>query len=425
MEQYSIAIAAGILALIAVIVAIILSRQLERVKNDLCTQQKDTYQQIAERMQHTNQLMGDMIGQNQNAMAASIVAQLRQMESRIGSFETGNEQKLENMRTTIEHRLSRIQADNNERLDEMRKTVDEKLQQTLESKISQSFRIVNERLEQVYKGLGEMQTLAIGVGDLKKVLSNVKSRGIVGEIQLGAILEEVLSPEQYDVNVVTIPGTKNYVEFAIKLPAEEGMHIYLPIDAKFPADAYANLQDAYEAGLPEAIQSARATLCARLRQSAKDIRDKYITPPYTTEFAILFLPFEGLYAEAVNRGMIEQLQRDFRVSIAGPSTMAVLLNSLQMGFKTIAIQRRSGEVWNLLGAVKNEFDKFGDILALAQQRIDQANKELDKLVGTRTRSIIRKLKDVERLDDMHTTQLLGPLIEAEIDEQDEEAYNGE
>lgn len=425
MEQYSIAIAAGILALIAVIVAIILSRQLERVKNDLCTQQKDTYQQIAERMQHTNQLMGDMIGQNQNAMAASIVAQLRQMESRIGSFETGNEQKLENMRTTIEHRLSRIQADNNERLDEMRKTVDEKLQQTLESKISQSFRIVNERLEQVYKGLGEMQTLAIGVGDLKKVLSNVKSRGIVGEIQLGAILEEVLSPEQYDVNVVTIPGTKNYVEFAIKLPAEEGMHIYLPIDAKFPADAYANLQDAYEAGLPEAIQSARATLCARLRQSAKDIRDKYITPPYTTEFAILFLPFEGLYAEAVNRGMIEQLQRDFRVSIAGPSTMAALLNSLQMGFKTIAIQRRSGEVWNLLGAVKNEFDKFGDILALAQQRIDQANKELDKLVGTRTRSIIRKLKDVERLDDMHTTQLLGPLIEAEIDEQDEEAYNGE
>ncbi|MEL7610087.1 MAG: DNA recombination protein RmuC [Bacillota bacterium] len=425
MEQYSILIAAGILALIAVIVAIILLRRLNCVQAEICAQQKDAQQQFIERMQHINQLMGEMIGQNQSAMAASIAAQLKQMETRIGSFETGNEQKLENMRTTIEHRLSRIQADNNERLDEMRKTVDEKLQQTLESKISQSFRIVNERLEQVYKGLGEMQTLAVGVGDLKKVLSNVKSRGIVGEIQLGAILEEILSPEQYDANVITVPGTKNYVEYAIKLPAEDGMHIYLPIDAKFPGDAYGNLQDAYESGLPEAIAAARATLCARLRQSAKDIRDKYIAPPCTTEFAIMFLPFEGLYAEAVNRGMIEQLQRDFRVSIAGPSTMAALLNSLQMGFKTVAIQRRSGEVWNLLGAVKNEFDKFGDILAAAQQRIDQANKELDKLIGTRTRSIIRKLKEVERLDDLSTTQLLGPSIDAEIDEPDEDAYNGD
>ncbi|MBQ3109227.1 MAG: DNA recombination protein RmuC, partial [Clostridia bacterium] len=308
-----------------------------------------------ERMEKTN-------AEVQRAMASALATQLNQMENRLKSLETGNEQRLNNMRETMEQRLSRIQADNNERLDEMRKTVDEKLQKTLESKMTQSFQLVNERLEQVYKGLGEMQTLAVGVGDLKKVLSNVKTRGILGEIQLGAILEQILTPEQYETNVLINPRRTNRVEFAVKLPADDGKTVYLPIDSKFPGDTYMKLQDAYESCSPEAVQAAAAELCARMRQSAKDIRDKYIDPPFSTDFAIMFLPTEGLYAEAVNRGMVEVLQKESKVNIAGPSTMAALLNSLQMGFKTLAIQKRSSEVWSVLGAVKNEFEKFGDIL---------------------------------------------------------------
>lgn len=357
-----------------------------------------------ERMEKTS-------AESQRAMSAALASQLGQMENRLKSLETGNEQRLNNMRETMEQRLSRIQADNNERLDEMRKTVDEKLQQTLESKMTQSFRLVNERLEQVYKGLGEMQTLAVGVGDLKKVLSNVKTRGILGEIQLGAILEQILTPEQYETNVLINPRRTNRVEFAVKLPADDGKSIYLPIDSKFPGDTYMKLQDAYDSGSQEAVQAAAAELCARMRQSARDIRDKYIDPPFSTDFAIMFLPTEGLYAEAVNRGMVETLQRECKVNIAGPSTMAALLNSLQMGFKTLAIQKRSSEVWNVLGAVKNEFEKFGDILAATQQRMDQANRELDKLVGVRTRSIIRKLKDVEKLDDAESARLLADAID--------------
>ncbi len=329
----------------------------------------------------------------------SVTASMGQMEQRIKSLETTNEQKLEAIRLSMEQRLQYLQEDNNRRLDAMRRTVDEKLQKTLEDTMTQSFRLVNERLEQVYKGLGEMQTLAGGVGDLKKVLSNVKSRGIPGEIQLAAILEEILTPEQYDVNVATVPGSKAVVEFAVKLPGADGEQVYLPIDSKFPGDAYAALQDAYDSGNAEAVHAAANVLCTRLRSFAKDIRDKYIEPPYTTDFAIMFLPFEGLYAEAVNRGMVEVLQRECKVNLAGPSTMAALLNSLQMGFRTLAIQKQSSEVWQLLGAVRTEFDKFNDILTLTQTRLDQANRELDKLVGVRTRAIQRRLRDVEKLDD--------------------------
>ena len=268
----------------------------------------------------------------------------------------------------------------------MRKTVDERLQQSIEEKMNRSFSLVNERLEQVYKGLGEMQSLAVGVGDLKKVLSNVKTRGILGEIQLSAILSEILSPEQYEENVV---------EFAVKLPSDDDKFIYLPIDSKFPGDTYAALRDAIDEGDKIKIDLAAKALITRIKSEAKDIHDKYIDPPYTTEFAIMFLPFEGLYSEAVNRGLVEILQRDYKVNIAGPSTMAALLNSLQMGFKTLAVQKRSAEVWEILGAVKQEFDKFGDVLEATQQRLDQANKELDKLVGVRTRQIQRKLKDVQ------------------------------
>ncbi len=332
--------------------------------------------------------MGEMIASSQSE-------KLGHMEQRIQTFSLENEQKLENIRRTTEQGLADIREDNNKQLSEMRTTVDEKLQKTLEEKMNRSFSLVNERLEQVYKGLGEMQSLASGVGDLKKVLTNVKTRGIVGEIQLGSILEEILSPEQYETNVCTKKGSREVVEFAIKLPASDDGFIWLPIDAKFPGDTYAALRDAYDSGSKDAVDAAAKVLMNTIRREAKDIHDKYVGPPDTTEFAIMFLPFEGLYSEVVNRGMVELLQRDYKVNIAGPSTMAALLNSIQMGFKTLAVQKRSAEVWEILGSVKNEFDKFNEVLTLTQQRIDQANKELDKLVGVRSRQISRKLSAVE------------------------------
>ena len=321
------------------------------------------------------------------------------METRFKTYESMNEQKLEAIRETVEKKLEKISDDNAKKLEEMRRTVDDKLQKTLEEKMNQSFKLVSERLEQVYKGLGEMQTLAVGVGDLKKVLSNVKARGILGEIQLGAILKEILSPEQYEENVATIPQSKNVVEFAIKMPSGENSFIYLPIDSKFPQDAYIELQNAYETGNGEIIKAASKTLESRIKSFAKDIHTKYIEVPYTTDFAVMFLPFEGLYAEAVNMpGLVEYLQREYHVNIAGPSTMAALLNSIQMGFKTLAIQKRSREVWTVLGAVKSEFDKFAKVIETAQQRINQANKELDTLVGVRTRAIQRQLRNVESVE---------------------------
>lgn len=319
-------------------------------------------------------------------------------QNKLISFNTiENERRLEAIRITMENRLSSIQNENSIQLDKMRETVDEKLQKTLESRISESFKMVSERLEQVYKGLGEMQTLASGVGDLKKVLSNVKSRGVLGEIQLGAILEEILTKEQYEANVVTKKGSQSFVEYAIKLPGDSSP-VYLPIDAKFPADAYSKLLESYDSGDLTEIESSKNILIKRLKSFAKDIHDKYIDPPNTTEFAIMFLPFEGLYAEAVRLGMVEDLQRLYKINIAGPTTTAALLNSLQMGFKTLAIQKRSSEVWDVLGAVKTEFDKFETVLESAQSRIEQANSELDKLIGVRTRQIKRKLKDVEAIE---------------------------
>ena len=324
-----------------------------------------------------------------------------------------NEQKLEQMRQTMEKRLEVLREDNSKQLEEMRATVDEKLQKTLDARISQSFKLVSERLEQVYKGLGEMQTLASGVGDLKKVLSNVKTRGILGEIQLGAILEQILSPDQYEENIATRPYSTERVEYAVKLPGDDDGFVYLPIDAKFPADAYTYLMDAYDTGATLQIQEAGKMLERAVKKAAKDIHEKYVQPPSTTDFAIMFLPFEGLYAEVVRRGLVEVLQRDYKINIAGPTTMAALLNSMQMGFKTLAIQKHSSEVWDILGAVKTEFDKFGDVLTATQNRINQANAELDKLIGTRTRSIQRKLRSVEALEDADAKRLLH--ITDEID----------
>ena len=337
----------------------------------------------------------------------SVTDQLGQFEKRLHGFTAETTQNLENIRATVDKNLRAMQEDNNKKLDDMRRIVDEKLQKTLSERMNESFRLVNERLEQVYKGLGEMQTLAQGVGDLKKVLTNVKTRGIVGEIQLGAILEDILAPEQYEVNVATRPGSRNVVEYAVKLPVEDGGHVWLPIDSKFPGDTYGALRDAYETGDRTQIDACAKQLVSTLKAEAKDIHDKYLEPPYTTDFGILFLPFEGLYAEVVNRGMVEVLQREYHVNIAGPSTMAALLNSLQMSFRTIAIQKRSGEVWSVLGAVKTEFDKFEACLTQTQNRLDQASRELDKLVGTRTRAIRRRLKGVTELSEAESQAVLG------------------
>ena len=364
------------------------------IRGEISSQQSALRQELTAQTQVSVKNMGDMLLENQRVHSENQSERLARLERRMTDYSLSSEQKLENIRASMEKQLEFVRADNNRQLDEMRKTVDEKLQKTLEEKMNRSFSLVNERLEQVYKGLGEMQNLAVGVGDLKKVLSNVKTRGILGEIQLGSILREILSPEQYEENVATKRGSKNVVEFAVKLPADDNGFVYLPIDSKFPGDTYAALRDAIEEGDKAKIELCSKALTATIKSEAKDIRDKYISPPSTTEFAIMFLPFEGLYSEVVNRGLVEVLQRDYKVNIAGPSTMAALLNSLQMGFKTLAVQKRSAEVWDVLGSVKEEFDKFNDVLVATQTRLDQANKELDKLVGVRTRQIQRKLSGI-------------------------------
>ncbi len=369
--------------------------RISEIKRDFAETQRGQRQEL----QSINQHMAVQISEK-------ILAQTQQVEGRLRSFSLENEQKLENIRHTMEKQLTQIKHENSQKLDQMRQVVENKLQKTLEDTVTQSFGLVNERLAQVYEGLGEMRSLATGVGDLKKVLSNVKARGILGEIQLGAILDEILSPQQYETNFKTKKGSSAVVEYAIKLPTKDGEPIYLPIDSKFPLDAYTQLQDAIDSGDKDAISATTLALQARIKSFAKDIRDKYIDPPNTTEFAILFLPFEGLYAQVVSMGLMEVLQRDYKVNIAGPSTMAALLNSLQMGFRAFAIEKRSSEVWQVLGAVKTEFDRFADVLQATQQRITQAEKELDKLIGVRTRTIQRKLSSVTALSEVETTNIL-------------------
>jgi DNA recombination protein RmuC len=268
----------------------------------------------------------------------------------------------------------------------------------MDAEIKSMRQSMERHLADMYKGFADISSLSSGVNDLKKVLSNVKTRGILGEIQLGAILEEILSPEQYAVNVATVPNSSNVVEFAVKLPHDDDSFIYLPIDSKFPLDAYSNLQDAYESGNAADVDNAAKVLTQRIKQFAKDIHTKYVEPPHTTDFAIMFLPIEGLYAEAVSRGLVEVLQREYKVNIAGPSTMAAMLNSLQMGFKTLALEKRSSEVWRVLGEVKSEFEKFYTVLESAQKRITQTNSDLDKLIGVRMRAMERKLREVEKTE---------------------------
>lgn len=371
--------------------------KLTDIRNDNAVQLEKVRQTVDEKMQS-----------NLDTMSRSIANQMKALESRFATLETNMENKLQNVRTTVDSQLKSIRDDNNRQLEQIRGTVDEKLQSTLEKKMNESFKLVSERLEQVYRGLGEMQNVAQGVGDLKKVLSNVKTRGILGEIQLGAILKEILTSDQYDENVATVPKSANRVEFAVKLPgAEDGKYIYLPIDSKFPGDRFAHLQDAYETGDKSLISSAKKEMIDIVKKCAKDISEKYIEPPYTTQFAIMFLPFEGLYAEVVNTpGLVEELQRTYKINTAGPSTMAAMLNSLKMGFQTLAIQKRSGEVWEVLGAVKTEFESFEKALSETQDRLRKTEDSLEKLVGVRTRQMNRKLSKIEKLDPAETYKIL-------------------
>ncbi len=356
--------------------------------------------------------MSITVGNRLDDMKQGTSAQLKQFEERFRTLETTTEQKLSEIRRTVSQQLSQITEDNHKQLEQIRGTVDEKLQDTLDKKINESFKLVSERLEQVYKGLGEMQNIAQGVGDLKKVLSNVKTRGILGEIQLGAILKEILAPEQYEENVAAVPKSSERVEFAIRLPgAQDGTIVYLPIDSKFNGDKYTHLLSAYESGDKDAVKNAKKELEIALKKCAKDISDKYIAPPYTTQFAIMFLPFEGLYAEAVSSDLVTVLQREYHVNIAGPSTMAAMLNSLQMGFKTLAIQKRSGEVWQILGAVKKEFGNFTKALEKTQSHIQSVEKDLEDLVGVRTRQINRKLSKVEMIDPSESVNLIDDTSE--------------
>lgn len=346
--------------------------------------------------------LSNSLNESQRALRQTLFDTLNSMSERLNTFSQSNERKLENIRNSMSESIRHMTEENEKKLEEIRVTVDEKLQKSLEDRLQRSFSAVSEQLERVYAGLGEMKTVAADVGDLKKVLSNVKTRGTLGEYQLGAILEQILSPEQYDANVVTVKGSNDRVEFAIKLPGEgEDSCVYLPVDAKFPADAYQHLLDAREKGVPSEIDEAGKILERTIKANANYIKQKYVMPPYTTDFGILFLPFEGLYAEVVQRGLVEVLQRESKIMIAGPTTMAALLNSLQMGFRTLAIKKHTSEVWNALAAVKSEFEKFGTVLRKTQERLDQARSELENLVGTRTRKIQLRLNAMTKLGDSH------------------------
>lgn len=352
---------------------------------------------------------------NREELAVSLRAFQESFERGIASFNQLQKEKFaaldERQREWVNHA--------EKRLEEIRQTVDEKLQQTLNERISQSFRLVNEQLANVQKGLGEMQSLAQDVGGLKRVLSNVKTRGNIGEIQLSMLLEQLLAPEQYEANVHTRKGSDAVVEFAVKLPGKDDARefVYLPIDAKFPKDVYEQLLDAYDAADPQQIEFAGKQLEATIKKMAKDISEKYLAPPATTDFGIMFLPFEGIYAEVVRRSaLLEDLQRTYKVVVTGPTTLAAILNSLQMGFRTLAIQKHSGEVWTILGAVKKEFEKMGGMLEKAQRNLQTASGQIEEVLGTRTRAIQRRLKDVDTLSDREARAIL-PEIGALTDEE--------
>lgn len=355
--------------------------------------------QLRDELARTRQEQTLASGQQREELANALTRQQQAVQSQLAELTRMTESRLESLRETVERKLSAMQADNQAKLEQMRLTVDEKLHATLEQRLGESFKLVGERLDQVHKGLGEMQSLAAGVGDLKKVLTNVKARGTMGEVQLEALLEQTLAPDQYERNAAIRPSSGARVDFAVKLPdrTEDERHVLLPLDAKFPLEDYQRLVDAQESGDAAAAAEAIKLLEARVKAEAKSIRDKYIDPPRTTEFAVMFLPLEGLYAEVLRRpGLWDMLQRDYRVVATGPTTLSALLNSLQMGFRSLAIQRRTSEVWSILGNVKSEFGKFGDLLDKTQKKLSEASKTLDQ-AAVRTRAIERRLRQVEEL----------------------------
>ena len=404
---------------------------LERLERELREELARSRQESAQASRGDREEQSLALGRLAQTLAAQLAQlgtlqgqQLESFAQQLTRLTQSNEQRFEQLRLAIEARLGAMQIDNASKLEEMRKTVDEKLHATLEQRLGDSFKLVSERLEQVHRGLGEMQTLAAGVGDLKKVLTNVKTRGTWGEVQLEALLDQVLTAEQYEKNIATRPKSNERVEFAIRLPGREmgeddNRPVWLPIDAKFPMEDYQRLLEAQDRADPLAVEIAAKALEMRLRDEAKKIRDKYVEPPYTTDFAILYLPIEGLYAEALRRpGLAEALQRDWRVSIAGPTTLAALLNSLQMGFRTLAIEKRSSEVWGVLGAIKTEFGKFGEALEATRKKLEQATKSIES-AGVRTRQIERKLKGVEALPMVEAQARLGALEEIEAIDDEE------
>jgi len=363
---------------------------------------------VSEDARLNREAFGEDARRGREELAATLRAFGEAQSKRLAELSGGNETRLAEVRSTLETKLRELQTDNAAKLEEMRRTVDEKLHATLEQRLGESFKLVSERLEQVHRGLGEMQALASDVGDLKRVLTNVKTRGTWGEVQLAALLEQMLVAEQYAANVATVPGSNERVEFAIRLPGpSEDSPVWLPIDAKFPREDYERLLLAQEQADPAGAEAAGRQLEARLKLEARTIREKYLAPPNTTDFALMFLPVEGLYAEALRRpGLLDELQRTQRVVVAGPTTLAAILSSLQMGFRTLAVEKRSSEVWQLLGAVKTEFGKFGDMLAKAREQVDRASQTLGAY-ETRSRAIERKLREVEALPESDTRVLLG------------------
>lgn len=350
---------------------------------------------LSQNLERTERIVREEIGQNR-----------RELGETLKGFGDSLQQGLERVREGVEKRLEFIQKDNNEKLEQMRATVDEKLHATLEKRLGESFKLVDEQLSKVHKDLGEMRNLAVGVGDLKKVLTNVKTRGTWGEVQLGNLLEQVLTPEQYEKNIVTKKNSKDPVEFAIVFPGKDGEAVRLPIDAKFPIEDYQRLQEAQENGDKAAVDEAFKALEQRIKLEAKKIQEKYVDPPYTTDFAIMFLPMEGLYAEVISRpGLSDMLQREYRISVAGPNTIFAFLNSLQMGFRTLAVEKRASEVWQLLGAVKTEFGKFGDILEKTQKKLQEASNTIED-ASKKSRNIERKLGKVQELPAAQTQQFL-------------------
>ena len=383
-----------------------------------------------EELNNSFKLFSDTLTKTVAELSNAQKGQFELFSNRQEQVRKNSEENLKEIRETVEKRLQTLQEENSRKLEEMRKVVDEKLQETVEKRFNESFKMINERLEQVHKGLGEMQSLASGVGDLKKVLTNVKTRGNLGEIQLGAILEQILSPEQYEQNAVVRENSSERVEYVVKLPGKnyDDKSLLLPIDSKFPNEDYQRLLDTYEKATdlsPRDREAVAKQFENSVKKSAKDIRDKYINPPVTTDFAILFVPTEGLYAEILRRtGLFETLQRDYKISVVGPTNLVAFLSSLQMGFKTLAIEKRSGEVWEILGAVKTQFGTFGDILEKTKKKLEQATNVIDQ-AGVKSRAIERKLRTVQELPQEQTIELLGETIAIEEDNRIEIEDNEE